>query len=89
MQCDDSLPIFGTMSALTAELGDFIYDIRTYAVWGVANQISGPLDDAMFKEVMHHHRRRRHRRRHRYHRCRRRHHHDHQNHHHYHYHYHH
>ena len=48
---DSTVPVFGTLHALTAELRDFIYDVRTYAVWGVANQISGPLDDAMFEEV--------------------------------------
>ena len=46
-----TIPIFGTLSALSAELQDFMYLIRTYAVWGVGNKISGPLDDQRFEEV--------------------------------------
>ena len=46
-----TIPLFGTLGALSADLQDFMYLIRTYAVWGVGNKISGPLDDTKFEEV--------------------------------------
>ena len=46
-----AIPLFGTLGALSADLQDFVYLIRTYAVWGVGNKISGPLDDNKFEEV--------------------------------------
>ena len=52
MQDDERLPVFNSLEILEAELQNFMYDIRTYAVWGVANQISGPLDDELFEEVI-------------------------------------
>ena len=40
-----TIPLFGTLSALAADLQDFMYLIRTYAVWGVGNKISGRRDE--------------------------------------------
>ena len=48
----ESLPIFGTFSALTSSLKDLTYIVRSYDTWGVYNSPSRPLKRETYEKAI-------------------------------------
>ena len=47
-----SLPIYGHVHALRADLDELVYLVRTASLWGAKSEVSGPFDDRKFGKLM-------------------------------------